>query len=89
MWESLAPDIYHCHLVHSREEIEIEDATNKNAAKEDEDIEPQKIRVFVTCEYESLYFGDGDVRKVNIEDKVEVELAHEEQGREGPPDVKL
>lgn len=36
-----------------------------------------------------LDFVDCDVGEVDIEKEGEVELAHEEQGRERPPDLKM
>ncbi len=89
MRESFTPDVYHGHLIGLGEEIDIEDASYQKAAEEDENIEPEKIWIIITCEYQSLYFGECDIGEVNIEYEAEAELSHVEQGCEGAPDVKL
>lgn len=89
MRETFTPNIDHSHLIGLREEIDIEYASYQEASKEDEDIQPEEIWVIITCEYQSLYFGEGDIGKVDIEDEAEAELPHVEEGREGTPDVKF
>lgn len=89
MGHSLAPDVDEAHQEGLCEKVDVEDAASDHTPQKQQNSQPQEVSVSLSGEHLGLYFADGHIREVDVENEAEVELSHEEECGQGSPELQM